>query len=664
MRSLPSFRWSAILLGMLSLSIGWGIRGNFGHEYGAMLPGALCAIAVCLSSGREDWRRRVLYFGLFGAMGWGFGGSMAYMLPLGYTHSGHLPTQIYGFLTTFVTGFLWATMGGAGTAYPAVEEQEKLTGLFKPMCWVLAIWTVHYFTEDHLAEWYLKLAKGTVDFTGDFRQKDPFYWLDSDWIEACTALAALCLFDLWDRRFAKFQILVLLGVVGALGGWAIQEALVRTGTMQPLLAALVHPQGDPTAINPATHLPFDPKDMVSNYPQVFFDLSGQLGWIFGLVAGLALYFWRWGKWRSGASLLMHLTLGALVAFLVGPVLLSNVLKGVGGFRMVAPRGDMWAMCVGVFVGMVIYMIRNRLTAVVFASLVAGVVGGLGLMVAQFLKILAYSLGSPLLNDNPAIVKAWEHWRHANWHSILTEQGVGLLYGLGIVLAMGMLATRVKPLEDRPGVRRWTQAFAAIGVVNLIIYLNLVKNVSEWTHKVVPKVMKPPLVDWGPYETLTWFNLIYLAVTLATIAALVVHLRRGVAVVPSTWLGKGQLAYLALLWPMVIGNFERALVGFSEQRLATEGTIFVNAAIAMLLLLCFTRENEPVIAPASTVSFGRSSWGVVIGGLAAMLVATAVFTGTVHKMYGDRPDGWGGRNLRIGPDADWRMHPILKSKQHR
>ena len=25
----------------LSLSVGWGIRGNFGHEYGAMIAGAL-----------------------------------------------------------------------------------------------------------------------------------------------------------------------------------------------------------------------------------------------------------------------------------------------------------------------------------------------------------------------------------------------------------------------------------------------------------------------------------------------------------------------------------------------------------------------------------------------------------------------------------------------
>jgi len=39
-----------ILLCALSLSLGWGIRGNFGHEVGAMIPGALAAMAAVLMS--------------------------------------------------------------------------------------------------------------------------------------------------------------------------------------------------------------------------------------------------------------------------------------------------------------------------------------------------------------------------------------------------------------------------------------------------------------------------------------------------------------------------------------------------------------------------------------------------------------------------------------
>ena len=62
-----------VILAALSLSIGWGIRGNFGHEWGAMIPGALAAMAAVLLCGRADWQRRIAFFGAFGALGWSFG---------------------------------------------------------------------------------------------------------------------------------------------------------------------------------------------------------------------------------------------------------------------------------------------------------------------------------------------------------------------------------------------------------------------------------------------------------------------------------------------------------------------------------------------------------------------------------------------------------------
>src|SRR6185436_14348412 len=108
----------------LSLSIGWGIRGNFGHEYGAMIPGALASLAAALLSGREDWQRRGAFFAFFGALGWSFGGTMSYMQVIAYTHSGHSGSVLYGFACLFVIGFLWAAIGGAGTALPAVLDRD------------------------------------------------------------------------------------------------------------------------------------------------------------------------------------------------------------------------------------------------------------------------------------------------------------------------------------------------------------------------------------------------------------------------------------------------------------------------------------------------------------------------------------------------------------
>ena len=63
-----------------------------------------------------------------------------------------------------------------------------------------------------------------------------------------------------------------------------------------------------------------------------------------------------------------------------------------------------------------------------------------------------------------------------------------------------------------------------------------------------------------------------------------HLRRPVPIVPPTWVGKGQLLYLVFLWWMVVGNLDRALPGFAEHGLVTEGMIHLNACLCTLLVL--------------------------------------------------------------------------------
>lgn len=62
--------WQFLLLAGLSVSIGWGVRGQFGHEYGAALAGALGGMAVALLADRPDWCNRIAYFAALRAIGW------------------------------------------------------------------------------------------------------------------------------------------------------------------------------------------------------------------------------------------------------------------------------------------------------------------------------------------------------------------------------------------------------------------------------------------------------------------------------------------------------------------------------------------------------------------------------------------------------------------
>ena len=109
----------------------------------------------------------------------------------------------------------------------------------------------------------------------------PFYWLDTDWIQALLALIAVCLFDYWDRLRNRPEInLVFAPVFAALGaiiGWGVQTSLSIAGATTWIANHFVQPQGDITR--------FRADNLVTNWPQLFFDYSHHLGWALGLLLG-------------------------------------------------------------------------------------------------------------------------------------------------------------------------------------------------------------------------------------------------------------------------------------------------------------------------------------------------------------------------------------------
>lgn len=86
------------------MSVGWGIRGGYGHEAGAMIRGALVGLAVCLASGRDGGRRRASIMGLCSAIGWAFGGRLSYGRIIGCTAGSSLPGSHLRLPSTTVMG--------------------------------------------------------------------------------------------------------------------------------------------------------------------------------------------------------------------------------------------------------------------------------------------------------------------------------------------------------------------------------------------------------------------------------------------------------------------------------------------------------------------------------------------------------------------------------
>ena len=537
-RPAPGLSPVAILLVALSLSIGWGVRGNWGHEFGAMIPGALAALAAVVCSGRDDWYRRAPFFAFFGAVGWSFGGSISYMQVIGYTHNGeHAGSVLYGFACLFVIGFLWGAPGGAGSALPAFLDRARLVSLFVPtiavfLCWLLQalFFMLTEVDEKTLIAWF---GPDIAHWLSGI-SLDAFDWYDTDWIAA------------------------LVAVVAAFGVIAMQRR-VEWGTRLVLYLAI--------------------------------------GWWLGF------------------------TILTVAPFL--------------NLRMTPPRGDSWAGMVGFTAALLIFLMRERLWGVAWAALVAGLIGGVGFSGATMLK---------LIEVHPDVQRAiFGQEVSTNWHSVL-EQTYGFINGLGIAIALGYLSTWAPRVSDEERTGRWTETFSVAFVLLAITYLNIRKNVhNAW----LPNHVVPDEI-YG-FSAQTWFEWAYLALAIAVLVLLIArHRGREIALVPTDWLGRGQLLYIILLWWVVVGNLSRVLP-FQPQRLITEGTIHVNACLCtVLVLLVPNRKQSAVLEPRYDY---RGLWWrtAIVGSALCALIVLAEY-GTVRGLWGDTFAGHAAKHIRFGPNA--------------
>jgi hypothetical protein len=503
--------WQFLLLAALSLSIGWGIRGQFGHEYGAAMAGSLSCLAIAVLSGREDWHRRAAYFAMLGGIGWSFGGSMSYMKVVAFTHSPDAATALYGFANMFLLGFLWAAPGGTGCALPAYLSREKLTEFFYPISAVVIGWLVRDILSGY------------------------FHHLRTDGAGILIPGIALLILAAIRRRF---------------------------------------------------------------------DMGTRLG----------LYIC--GGWWAGMILLVH----------------------VCGLHLNPPREDGWAGCIGLVVGILIFCATNGLGGVAFATLCTGLLGGSGFALAAVIKHVGIHTG-------------WV----TNWHSVM-EQTDGLFHGLALAVAMGLIMRRAPHVSDDPPVRRWTDAYAVMFVLWLFTYLNFREATDEWIHEI--PTLQPRLYGIAvegyfrlSHGFLGWFDFAYLALGIAMVWLLVLHLKRRLPLVPSSWLGKAQLLFLVYLWAQVIINFANTLPRFGPTRLVTEWFITINACFCTILMAAGTFAQPDRNMADDVVDVSYLPWirkTVLLGLLGAVVIVFGSW-GTKLLLYPNSPVPGAAVHIRFGPN---------------
>lgn len=166
------------ILAALAMSVGWGYRGDYGHESGAMVPGALLGLAVALAAGRRDWWERASLLGFLGAIGWAFGGQVSYGRVIGYTSTDSWPDVAYGFACLFVIGGLWGGIGCGILAMGVTRARSELERFAGPLVAPYAVWWGLYFT----------------GWPGWLHERYSMH--DTDWVEATAALAVALAYGL------------------------------------------------------------------------------------------------------------------------------------------------------------------------------------------------------------------------------------------------------------------------------------------------------------------------------------------------------------------------------------------------------------------------------------------------------------------------------------
>jgi len=260
-------------------------------------------------------------------------------------------------------------------------------------------------------------------------------------------------------------------------------------------------------------------------------------------------------------------------------------------HMTPPRSDNWAGCVGLFAGLLAYLLvrRNR-TAVVLAAW-GFLFGGLGFALGDFVQMLGRAQWGPI-GRYPAL-QGLDYWK---W----MEQLFGLIMGLGVAAVfLRSVRSKLAPQVQNEA-NGQLNLLAWLFVLVVMMWSNLHKNVRTWArNENIPEQLMG--IDAG-----YWFLAVGVMLTAVVIAAILRGHKGHLPLAPPTRRGRAQLLFLLILWIAVVAAFLQAL-----PRMASPGILFVHmtfwitAALSSLALLILP--IQPAHIASQALEMTDRSW---------------------------------------------------------
>ncbi len=128
----------------LFLSLGWLIRGQFGHEWGAAVPGGMAAAAVAILMRPSVWKQSFASSVFWSAAGFALGGGFSFGSLVGeVTSAPSLMAALPQLIEIFFIGAVW---GGLGSLFLGFGLSSQQTTLKEAVIFGLAalfVWAVN-----------------------------------------------------------------------------------------------------------------------------------------------------------------------------------------------------------------------------------------------------------------------------------------------------------------------------------------------------------------------------------------------------------------------------------------------------------------------------------------------------------------------------------------
>ncbi|MCP4643913.1 MAG: hypothetical protein GY851_25950 [bacterium] len=108
--------WQPVVFAAMAGGMGWGIRGQYGHETGAMIAGVLVSLTLAFLMCPGKSPLQLVRAVALATIAMGFGGSMSYGQTVGLTHDGplvgHCGAFAWGMLGLGIKGGIWIGFAG------------------------------------------------------------------------------------------------------------------------------------------------------------------------------------------------------------------------------------------------------------------------------------------------------------------------------------------------------------------------------------------------------------------------------------------------------------------------------------------------------------------------------------------------------------------------